>query len=155
MSVRARGRWMCAVNERSRVAVIVKKFYADTAREALRLVRDALGADAMILGNRRTAGGVEIMAVAPSGVRECHGGRGARADERDTHSPPPSPRRPSVRDTPGACDAANASSADAGASDAVQDPAGQGRRTRTGSALAAFDAGGPACCLCMERSEAA
>jgi len=46
--------------------VIIKKFYADTAGEALRLVRKALGAEALILGNRRTAGGVEIMAVAPS-----------------------------------------------------------------------------------------
>jgi flagellar biosynthesis protein FlhF len=41
----------------------VQKFYADTSREALQLVRRALGPEAMILSNRRTAQGVEIMAV--------------------------------------------------------------------------------------------
>jgi flagellar biosynthesis protein FlhF len=41
----------------------VQKFYADTPREALQLVRRALGPEAMILSNRRTAQGVEIMAV--------------------------------------------------------------------------------------------
>ena len=60
--------------QRSRAAVIVKKFYADTAGEALRLVRKALGAEALILGNRRTAGGVEIMAVAPSEFESVTGG---------------------------------------------------------------------------------
>jgi flagellar biosynthesis protein FlhF len=54
--------------------VIVKKFYAETAGEALRLVRKALGAEALILGNRRTAGGVEIMAVAPSEFESVTGG---------------------------------------------------------------------------------
>jgi flagellar biosynthesis protein FlhF len=48
--------------------MIVKRFYADTAREALRLVRHALGEDALILGNRRTPHGVEISAVAQSEV---------------------------------------------------------------------------------------
>jgi flagellar biosynthesis protein FlhF len=43
--------------------MIVKKFYADTSREALRLVREALGPEALILSNRRTPQGVEIMAV--------------------------------------------------------------------------------------------
>ncbi len=43
---------------------MIKKFYAGTTREALRQVRDALGADAIILSNRRIEGGVEIIAVA-------------------------------------------------------------------------------------------
>src|SRR5262245_51028634 len=48
--------------------MVVKKFYADSAREALRLVRDALGANAMILSNKRTAAGVEVMAASESDV---------------------------------------------------------------------------------------
>lgn len=44
--------------------MMVRKFYAETAREALRLVRERLGANALILSNRRTAAGVEILAVA-------------------------------------------------------------------------------------------
>src|SRR5690349_12990340 len=43
--------------------MMVRKFYAETAREALRLVREKLGANALILSNRRTAAGVEILAV--------------------------------------------------------------------------------------------
>lgn len=43
---------------------MVKKFHAATTREALRMVRDALGANAIILSNRQVEGGVEIIAVA-------------------------------------------------------------------------------------------
>src|SRR4051794_33555979 len=42
----------------------VKKFFANSSREALRKVRDALGPDAVILSNRTTDGGVEILALA-------------------------------------------------------------------------------------------
>jgi len=49
--------------------VLVRKFYADTAREALRLVRQALGPEALILSNRRSGNGIEIMAVAPRDVQ--------------------------------------------------------------------------------------
>ncbi len=42
----------------------VKKFIGGSAREALRMVREALGADAVILSNRNVPGGVEIMALA-------------------------------------------------------------------------------------------
>lgn len=42
----------------------VKKFNAQSSREALRLVRDALGHDAVILSNRNVTGGVEILAIA-------------------------------------------------------------------------------------------
>jgi flagellar biosynthesis protein FlhF len=44
----------------------VKKFSAQTAREAMRLVREALGTDAVILSNRSVNGGVEILALASS-----------------------------------------------------------------------------------------
>lgn len=42
----------------------VKKFTANTARDALRKVREALGPDAVILSNRATDNGVEILALA-------------------------------------------------------------------------------------------
>ena len=42
----------------------VKKFSAGSTREALRMVRDALGADAVILSNRNVNGSVEILALA-------------------------------------------------------------------------------------------
>ena len=43
---------------------MIKKFHAPNTRDALRQVRDALGANAIILSNRQVAGGVEIIAVA-------------------------------------------------------------------------------------------
>ncbi|BBJ22370.1 flagellar biosynthesis protein FlhF [Candidatus Nitrotoga sp. AM1P] len=42
----------------------MKKFVAATSREALRLIRIEMGADAVILSNRKIDGGVEIMALA-------------------------------------------------------------------------------------------
>ncbi|RJG05927.1 flagellar biosynthesis protein FlhF [Noviherbaspirillum cavernae] len=41
----------------------VKKFFAKTSREAWRMVRDALGPDAVILSNREVNGQVEILAL--------------------------------------------------------------------------------------------
>ena len=42
----------------------VKKFFAPNSRDALRLVREALGPDAVILSNRSVNGGVELLALA-------------------------------------------------------------------------------------------
>jgi flagellar biosynthesis protein FlhF len=42
----------------------IRKFFAPTARQALKEIRDELGADAMILSNRKTENGVEIIALA-------------------------------------------------------------------------------------------
>ncbi|TLX59367.1 flagellar biosynthesis protein FlhF [Stutzerimonas nosocomialis] len=41
----------------------VKRFFAADMRQAMKLVRDELGADAAILGNRKVAGGVELTAA--------------------------------------------------------------------------------------------
>ena len=41
----------------------VKKFTASTTRDALRMVRDELGDEAVILSNRKVAEGIEIMAM--------------------------------------------------------------------------------------------
>ena len=46
----------------------VKKFTAQTSRDALRKVRDALGPDAVILSNRPVDGVVEILALANEDV---------------------------------------------------------------------------------------
>ncbi|MEP9316597.1 flagellar biosynthesis protein FlhF [Pseudomonas sp. LABIM340] len=41
----------------------VKRFFAADMRQAMKLVRDELGPDASIIGNRRVAGGVELTAA--------------------------------------------------------------------------------------------
>ncbi|WP_428312342.1 flagellar biosynthesis protein FlhF [Hydrocarboniphaga sp.] len=41
----------------------IKRFQANTMREAIRLVREEQGADAVILSNRRIPGGVEVVAA--------------------------------------------------------------------------------------------
>ncbi len=41
----------------------VKRFFAADMRTAMKLVRDELGADAAIIGNRRVAGGMELTAA--------------------------------------------------------------------------------------------
>jgi len=72
--------------------MVVKKFYADSPREALRLVREALGAQAMILSNRKTAGGVEVMAVSESEVTAVTAGMARRMTPPEPS--PPQPGRP-------------------------------------------------------------
>lgn len=51
--------------------MVVRKFFAPGTREALRLVREGLGTDALILSNRQVPGGVEIMAVAESDLNSA------------------------------------------------------------------------------------
>ncbi len=41
----------------------VKRFFAADMRQAMKLVRDELGAEAAIIGNRRVAGGIELTAA--------------------------------------------------------------------------------------------
>ncbi len=72
--------------------MVVKKFFGKTTRDALRQVREELGADALILSNRPTmGGGVEIMAVADADV----------ANLASTLTPP-SPSRHPPRHAPAA-----------------------------------------------------
>jgi flagellar biosynthesis protein FlhF len=55
--------------------VSVKKFIAATTRDALRMVREELGDEAVIMSNRKVAEGVEIMAMttaALSGMTQSH-----------------------------------------------------------------------------------
>ncbi len=46
----------------------MQKFYGSNSREAMDMVREALGGDALILSNRKVKDGVEIVAVAGSEV---------------------------------------------------------------------------------------
>ena len=46
----------------------VRKFSANTSREAIRLLREALGSDAVILSNRNVDGRVEILAMADDAI---------------------------------------------------------------------------------------
>ena len=82
---------------------MVKKFHAPTTREALRMVRDALGANAIILSNRQVEGGVEIIAVADLDVAALSSqAEPAVVSHRQstpppqTVAPPPAVDRPAV-----------------------------------------------------------
>lgn len=79
----------------------IRKFFAPTARQALKEIRDELGPDAMILSNRKTESGVEIIALAHDEIANLTGqavaqkadfGGGITADEWarsvvDDHAP--------------------------------------------------------------------
>ncbi|SEA42933.1 flagellar biosynthesis protein FlhF [Variovorax sp. YR216] len=53
------------------VRTTARRFFAATSREALRLVREALGAEAIVLSNRASAEGVEIVAMLESDVTQA------------------------------------------------------------------------------------
>ncbi len=57
----------------------VRKFSANTSREAIRLLRDALGSDAVILSNRNVDGRVEILAMADDAIGSIEASTGASA----------------------------------------------------------------------------
>ena len=48
----------------------VKRFTARTSREALALVRQAFGDDAVVMSTRPCAEGVEVLAMAPESVQQ-------------------------------------------------------------------------------------
>jgi flagellar biosynthesis protein FlhF len=48
----------------------VKRFAARSSRDALALIRQALGVDAVVLSTRQTADGVEVLAMAPESMRD-------------------------------------------------------------------------------------
>ncbi|WP_457323106.1 flagellar biosynthesis protein FlhF [Roseateles sp. P5_E11] len=65
----------------------VRKFTARTSREALALVKQAFGADAVVLSNKTVPEGVEVLAMAPEGMGQI---------EQIAHSAPRSQTRPQV-----------------------------------------------------------
>jgi flagellar biosynthesis protein FlhF len=72
----------------------VKRFSARSSRDALQLVRQAFGDDAVVLSTRPCAEGVEVMAMAPDGVQHIErvsaeaAAAGARADDAAPPAPP-------------------------------------------------------------------
>ena len=62
----------------------VKRYFAQTAREALRQLKEELGADAIVLSNRSLDGGVEIVALPADAVELIHQSQAQR--------PAPAPR---------------------------------------------------------------
>ena len=73
----------------------VKKFIAGSSRDAWRQVREALGPDAVILSNRNTEDGVEILAMANEDMSSLV----VPAMERDAMPRPPL-RRPPLQELP-------------------------------------------------------
>jgi flagellar biosynthesis protein FlhF len=67
----------------------VKRFTARNSREALRLVREALGDDAIVLSTKPAATGVEVMAMAPDSLGRLE----AMATEQEPARRPPTRRR--------------------------------------------------------------
>jgi len=59
----------------------IRKFIAPTTRQAMKEIRDEFGSDAMILSNRRTERGVEIVAIAHSDIAHLTGGGAAQKTE--------------------------------------------------------------------------
>ena len=78
------------MNTQTDVRTSARKFVAPTSREALRLAREALGAEAMVLTNRVVAEGVEIVAMAPDEVEEVRASApAAQATAQPTPAPAP------------------------------------------------------------------
>ena len=80
----------------------VRKFTARTSREALALVKQAFGPDAVVLSNKNVPEGVEVLAMAPEGMGQIEqmAATAPRASARPQVAPPPvmpaqaSPRAP-------------------------------------------------------------
>lgn len=60
------------MNTHTDVRTSARKFVAPTSREALRMAREALGDEAIVLTNRVVAEGVEIVAMVQQDVEEVH-----------------------------------------------------------------------------------
>ena len=81
----------------------VRKFLAGSSRQALQLVRQGLGPDALILSNRAVEGGVEILAVAqgdlsPQVVAAAPRARQSKAAEPRPSRQPPTPSAAAAED---------------------------------------------------------
>lgn len=75
----------------------IKKFYADTAREALRLVREEIGPDAVILSNQKVGGKIEIMAAPAADVAAI---ASSNSNQVRREAAPAAPSRPSSEPQP-------------------------------------------------------
>src|SRR5215475_10883332 len=86
----------------------VKRFAARTSREALALVRQAFGVDAVVLSTKPCAEGIEVLAMAPdsvAGIERLH------ASAPQVVSPEPRRAAPMPSPSPAAADRAALSQA--------------------------------------------
>ena len=81
----------------------VKRFTARTSRDALTMVRHAFGEDAVVLSTRPCAEGVEVLAMAPEGMKQLDKISAAaplvRAGDKASAPIPPNPAAPRARAT--------------------------------------------------------
>ncbi|CAN7321510.1 flagellar biosynthesis protein FlhF [Variovorax sp. LjRoot290] len=88
------------------VRTTARRFIATTSREALRLAREALGGEAMVLTNRVLADGVEIVAMAPDEVEQVLEQAAPEAPVASlapvAPALPPAPEMPAMREQPAA-----------------------------------------------------
>lgn len=88
------------------VQTTARRFIATTSREALRLAREALGGEAMVLTNRVLADGVEIVAMAPDEVEQVLEQAAPEAPVASlapvAPALPPAPEMPAMREQPAA-----------------------------------------------------
>jgi flagellar biosynthesis protein FlhF len=92
----------------------VKRFTARNTREALRLVREALGEDAVVLSTKPSPGGVEVVAMPPESL--------GRLEAMSTHeTTPAAAARVDAGAIAASAEAASRAAADLGASSAEQD----------------------------------
>ncbi|HEY8881080.1 MAG TPA: flagellar biosynthesis protein FlhF [Roseateles sp.] len=78
----------------------VRKFTARTSREALALVKQAFGPDAVVLSNKNVPEGVEVLAMAPEGMGQIEqmAQTAPRTVARPQVAPPPTvPQQPAAR----------------------------------------------------------
>jgi len=68
----------------------IKRFFAPDMRQAIRMVRDEQGPDAVILSSRNTGGGVEIVAAIDYDAELVNGMLGEPQDDRGAATPAPS-----------------------------------------------------------------
>ena len=72
----------------------VKRYFAKTAREALRMLKEDLGPDAVVLSNRAANGGVEILALPAGDVATLQRARAQAAAQNVPIAPPPAAPAP-------------------------------------------------------------
>ncbi|HEY8706971.1 MAG TPA: flagellar biosynthesis protein FlhF, partial [Burkholderiaceae bacterium] len=74
----------------------VRRFTARTSREALVLVRQVLGEDAVVLSTKPSVDGVEVLAMAPEGMQQIE--RMASGEPATVAAPAPAPTPTPVED---------------------------------------------------------
>jgi flagellar biosynthesis protein FlhF len=81
----------------------IKRFFAENIRQAMQMVRDDLGADAVIMSNRAVEGGVEIVAARDFDEQVVHSSapaKGAVEVSADYFKPPKNARNIKKVDLP-------------------------------------------------------